>query len=282
MNYRHAYHAGNQADVLKHTVLARVILHLKKKDKPFRVIDAHAGIGLYDLRGVEAGKTLEWQSGVGRIAEPFSTEVEALLAPYREALAGLNPGGAITRYPGSPWIAAYLMRNQDRMVVNELHPEDKLLLEDCFRRDRRVAVTGIDAEFCIKANLPPPERRGLILIDPPYEETDEAQRAIHMLAEGLKRFASGCFLLWYPLKADGLAQRLSAEVVALAQPGTLRVEMRVKQSFKEGGVAGSGLLIVNPPWQLDAELRVIVPALAARLGIGNWGQAIVDWLLPPR
>ncbi len=281
MNYRHAYHAGNHADVLKHAVLVRVLVCLKKKDKPFRVIDAHGGVGVYNLDGIEAGKTSEWQDGIGKMAEPFATDIEALLAPYRETIAGLNPGGGLARYPGSPWIAARLMRDTDRMVANELHPEDRVLLETCFRHDPRVRVTGVDAEICIKANSPPPERRGLVLIDPPYEQTDEADRAVRMLAEGIRRFATGCFILWYPLKADGLAEKLCEGVKALAVSGTLHCEMRVKEPFREGGLAGSGLLIVNPPWRLDSELALLVPALAQRLGLGNWGQGTVSRLLPP-
>ena len=281
MNYRHAYHAGNHADVLKHTVLTRVLVHLKKKAKPFRVIDAHAGPGVYDLDGIEAGKTCEWQSGIGKMAEPFVASIEALLAPYRETLATLNPAGAVTRYPGSPAIAARHIRDTDRMVANELHPEDKLLLENCFRHDRRVKITGVDAETCIKANLPPPERRGLVLIDPPYEKADEADRAIRMLAQGLRRFGTGCYILWYPLKADGLAEKLCDAATARAVPGTLKCELRVREAFKEGGLAGSGLLIVHPPWGLYDELALLLPALAQRLGLGNWGQGAVSWLRPP-
>lgn len=281
MNYRHAYHAGNHADVLKHVVLARVLLHLRKKDKPFRVIDAHAGTGVYDLGAVEAGKTGEWQGGIGKMAASFADEIETLLAPYRQTITTLNPAGGITRYPGSPWIAARLMDDGDRMVANELHPQDKALLEDCFRHDRRVRVSGADAEACIKANLPPPERRGLVLIDPAYERVDEADRAARMLAQGLRRFATGCFMLWYPLKAGGLAEKLCDAAQALAVRGTLRCELRVRETFKEGGLAGSGLVIVNPPWRLDSELALLLPALAQRLGLGNWGQGTVSWLLPP-
>ena len=281
MNYRHAYHAGNHADVLKHVVLARVIERLKKKDKPFRVIDAHGGIGAYDLSGAEAGKTREWEGGIGRMAEAFAADVESLLAPYRQAIAALNGGGGLARYPGSPWIAAHLMRGGDRLIANELHPDDKALLETCFRHDRRVSVTGVDAGVSIKANLPPPERRGLVLIDPPYEQKNEAARAVAMLAEGLRRFATGCFMLWYPVKADGLADGLGDAVERLGVPGTLKVELRVREAFGEGGLAGSGLVIVNPPWQLDRDLEILLPALARRLGLGNWGQGSVCWLLPP-
>jgi 23S rRNA (adenine2030-N6)-methyltransferase len=281
MNYRHAYHAGNHADVLKHAVLARVITHMMKKDKPFRVIDAHAGTGVYDLGGIEAGKTGEWEGGIGRLAEPFAAEVEALLAPYRQVIAALNPQGGVRIYPGSPELALRLMRDSDRMIANELHPQDAVTLERHFIRDARVEVTSMDAETCLKSRLPPPERRGVILIDPPYEVKDEAERTLRMLAHGLRRFALGVYLLWYPLKADRTAETVLEGIAELKIPGTLKVELRVREAFSGGGLAGSGLAIVNAPWKLDEELRVMVPALAARMGMGSWGQGTVEWLLPP-
>jgi 23S rRNA (adenine2030-N6)-methyltransferase len=281
MNYRHAYHAGNHADVLKHVVLARVIEAMKKKDKPFRVIDAHAGIGLYDLSGLEAGKTGEWEGGIGRLAEPFAAEVEELLAPYRTVIAGLNPHGGLTFYPGSPELALRLMRNDDRLIANELHPQDAIALERHLIRDARADVTSMDAETCLKAKLPPPERRGVILIDPPYEVKSEAEKAVRMLAHGLRRFAGGVYLLWYPMKADRTAESIVAAVKELGVPATLNVSLRVREAFSGGGLAGSGIVILNAPWKLDAELRELVPALAERLGIGTWGQGTVEWLVPP-
>jgi 23S rRNA (adenine2030-N6)-methyltransferase len=282
MNYRHAYHAGNHADVLKHIVLARIIEHMKKKDKPFCVVDAHAGIGLYDLAGTEAGKTREWEGGIGKLAEPFAADVEALIAPYRSVLKDLNSGGELRFYPGSPELALRLMRQTDRLIANELHPDDFALLERHMLRDARVRVTAVDADVCIKANLPPPERRGVILIDPPYEVKHETERALRMLAHGLRRFAQGVFVLWYPLKADAIAEVLSRETQALGVAATLKVELRVREAFTGGGLAGSGLLILNTPWLLDQDLRRIVPELAKRLGLGSWGHATIDWLVPPK
>jgi 23S rRNA (adenine2030-N6)-methyltransferase len=282
MNYRHAYHAGNHADVLKHIVLARVIEHMKKKDKPFRVIDAHAGIGVYDLKGIEAGKTGEWETGIGKMAAAFSDEVEALIAPYREAIAKLNPHGGLVQYPGSPDLALSLMQDDNRMIANELHPEDAMTLQRNLGWDERVKVTELDADICIKANLPPPERRGVILIDPPYEVKNEAERVIRMIRHGLRRFAQGVFMLWYPVKADGLEKVLAEQVQAMGIASTLRVELMVREAFDAGGLAGSGLLILNAPWKLDEDLRVIVPALAQRLGLGEWGHGTVDWLVPPK
>jgi 23S rRNA (adenine2030-N6)-methyltransferase len=281
MNYRHAYHAGNHADVLKHAVLARIMEHMKKKAKPFRVIDAHAGIGLYDLAGVEAGKTAEWEGGIGKMAAPFAPEAEALLAPYRAVIAALNPGGGVRLYPGSPELMLRLMREADRMIANELHPQDAIALERQYIHDPRVDVTSMDAGTCLKSRLPPPERRGVILIDPPYEVKNEAEKAVRMMIDGLHRFAQGVYLLWYPLKADQTAEAILAQVAALGVPATLKVEMRVREAFTGGGLAGSGLIVMNTPWKLDQDLKLLVPALAQRLGLGRWGQGTVEWLVRP-
>jgi 23S rRNA (adenine2030-N6)-methyltransferase len=281
VNYRHAYHAGNHADVLKHVVLARVLEAMKRKDKPFSVIDAHAGTGIYDLSGIEAGKTGEWEGGIGKLDAPFTEDVEALLRPYRQVIAALNPQGALSVYPGSPELALRLMREDDRLVANELHPQDAVALERHLIHDARADVTSMDAGTCLKARLPPPERRGVILIDPPYEAKDEAEKAVRMLAHGLRRFAQGVFLLWYPIKADRTAENIVAAVKAMGIPATLDVSLRVREAFAAGGLAGSGLVILNAPWKIDEELRVLVPALAKRLGLGTWGRGMVEWLVEP-
>jgi 23S rRNA (adenine2030-N6)-methyltransferase len=281
MNYRHAYHAGNHGDVLKHIVLTRLLTHLTKKDKPFCVIDAYAGTGLYRLDGVEAGKTREWEVGAGKLAEPFAPEIEALIAPWRQIIAALNADGGLQLYPGSPEIAVRMMRPGDRLIANELHPDDHALLAAQYQRDRRVFVTQIDATACVKGNCPPTERRGLILIDPPYEQPGETEKAARMLAEGLKRFSTGIFMLWYPVKAKGEEQLLAEAARALAIPGTLKAELRIREAFRQGGLAGSGLIIVNAPWKLDEELSLILTALAGRLGIGEWGRGETEWLVPP-
>ena len=281
MNYRHAYHAGNHADVLKHAVLARLLEHMKKKDKPFRVIDAHAGIGVYDLSGIEAGKTGEWEGGIGKLAEPFAPGVEALLAPYRAVIAALNPQGGLRYYPGSPELALRLMRPQDRLIANELHPQDAVALEREYLRDQRCDVTSMDAETCLKAKLPPPERRGLILVDPPYEVKNEAEKTVRMLEQAVRRFAQGVFVVWYPLKADQTAETVLAGAKEIGLPATLKVELRVREAFSGGGLAGSGLVILNTPWKLDRELKLLVPALAARMGLGHWGEGTVSWINLP-
>src|SRR5438876_2397374 len=190
MNYHHAYHAGNHADVLKHAVLALALEHLKKKDKPFLFLDAQAGIGTYGLESEEALKTLEWQNGLGRLygvsgeALVLKEEAEMLLRPWRRVVAAVNrPQLALTHYPGSPEFARRLLRADDRIILNELHPADHQALIAFAALDPRMQVTAVDANIAVKAHLPPPERRGLILIDPPYEREDEARRALQALPD---------------------------------------------------------------------------------------------------
>lgn len=281
MNYRHAFHAGNHADVLKHAVLAQVISYLAQKDKGFAVLDAHAGIGAYDLLGTEALKTGEWHAGVGLMAERFSPEIEAMLAPYRAVLAALNPGGGTRYYPGSPEIIVHGLRASDRLLANELHPGDADTLETNYRADSRVRVSRLDALAAIKAQLPFAERRGLVLIDPPYELVDETQRVARQLREGLKRFATGTFIVWYPVTTIEFASRFIAEIKTLGAANMLQAELLVKTPHGQTGLAGSGLVIVNPPFVLEPQLKLLLPALAARLGVSGRGRSLVNWLTPP-
>jgi 23S rRNA (adenine2030-N6)-methyltransferase len=285
MNYRHAYHAGNHADVLKHIAMMRAFTLLKKKDKPFLFLDAHAGIGLYALWGDEALKTLEWQDGVGRFYGPsgkpvlLAAECEALLAPWREAISTVNAmGQPLSHYPGSPGFALASLRETDRVLLNELHPEDHGRLADFVLRDQRVKVTEGDAAIAVKANLPPPERRGFILIDPPYEQDDEARRAVQMLRDGHRRFATGAFALWYPITGDGLSEHVVMQVKALGLARMMKVELLVRQAVPEGGLAGSGLILVNPPWPLADELAILGPVLCERLRQNDGARWSLDWL----
>jgi 23S rRNA (adenine2030-N6)-methyltransferase len=282
MNYRHAFHAGNHADVLKHAVLAQVISYLAQKDKPFAALDAHAGIGAYDLLGPQALKTDEWRAGIGLMAEQFAPDVEDILRPYRGCLAALNRGGGERYYPGSPEIILHGLRNSDRLIANELHPDDAETLEANYRADARVRVTRHDALAAIKAQLPFAERRGLVLIDPPYEVTDETQRVARQLREGVKRFATGTFVVWYPVTTDEFALRFIAEIKALEVPNMLQAELRVKIPHPQTGLAGSGLVIINPPFVLEQQLLVLLPALAERLGVEGRGRSLLNWLTPPR
>ncbi len=282
MNYRHAYHAGNHADVLKHAVLARLIEYLSVKEKPFAVLDAHAGIGAYDLLGPEASKTGEWGQGIGLMQLPFADDVETVLAPYRRAIAAVNAGGDLRFYPGSPDIILQGMRTGDRLIVNELHPKDAETLAMTYTDERRLHVSVADALRAVKAHLPFTERRGLVLLDPPYEAVDETARVMQMLAQGQRRFATGIFVIWYPVTTEAFVENFLDAVVALRIGNILQAELRVNNAYEASGLSGSGLLIVNPPFTLEGELNVLFPALAKRLGVQGMGRGNVSWLTPPK
>ncbi|MBL8907981.1 MAG: 23S rRNA (adenine(2030)-N(6))-methyltransferase RlmJ [Rhizobiales bacterium] len=284
MNYRHAYHAGNHADVLKHMVLARLIEHLKKKDKAFRIIDLHAGIGVYDLNADAATRTGEWRLGIGRLFDgegasvPLPGMAEELIAPWRNVIPAINGDGPLRTYPGSPEFARRLKRKSDRLMLNELHPADFASLHERYGRDRSVTLTDLDAAIAIKAQLPPTERRGLVLLDPPYERADERNRTLKSLRDGLQRFGTGIFCLWYPITGDGLSDALVDGVRANVPPKTLHAELVVRAVVQDGGLAGSGLVIVNAPWTLDEELEILLPALRDRLAQAPEARSKVEWL----
>jgi 23S rRNA (adenine2030-N6)-methyltransferase len=269
MNYRHAYHAGNFADVLKHAVLSLVLVHLAKKPTPFRVIDTHAGIGMYDLAGEEAGQTGEWRGGIGRLigadAAPLPVEAGAMLKLYLEAVRACNPGGGIRFYRGSPRLALALMRDQDRLVANELHPEDAATLGRNLAGDRRAKVLGLDGWLALKAQLPPKERRGVILVDPPFEEAGELARLVRGIEHARRRFAGGTYLLWYPIKDQRAIEAFRQAIASVAPPETLAVELFIRAPSDAEGLNGSGLIVINPPYTLRADLEVLLPVLAERL-----------------
>jgi 23S rRNA (adenine2030-N6)-methyltransferase len=276
MNYRHAFHAGNFADVLKHAVLARVLTHLREKPAPFRVVDTHAGSGLYDLAGAEAARSREWEAGIGLLMRArLSDEVAGLLSPYLDVVRSLNPGG-LAVYPGSPALAQALMRNGDRLVACELQPDAAKLLAARFRGDRRVKVLALDGWTALNAALPPPERRGLVLIDPPFEQPGEFERLAAALAAAHRKWRTGIYLLWYPIKSRRQTEPFGRRLAALGIARMLRVELTINAEAG-GRLNGCGLVVVNPPWRLAAELDRLLPALAACLGGGHgaWRQ---DWL----
>jgi 23S rRNA (adenine2030-N6)-methyltransferase len=283
MNYRHAYHAGNFADVVKHAVLALVLEHMKRKETPFRVVDTHAGTGLYDLAGEEAQKTGEWQHGIGRIlAAAPPGEIAAILAPYLDAVRAENDGGPLVRYPGSPRVARRLMRPGDRLVVNEAHPEDAARLAALFANDRAVKVMTLDGWTALKALLPPKERRGVVLVDPPFEEPGEFKRLIDGLVAAHRRFATGTVILWYPIKDERLVRAFQRDAAALAIPKLLSAELLIRAPSSAGELAGSGLLILNPPFTLEAQLAVLLPYLAATLARGKGAGHRLAWLAGER
>jgi 23S rRNA (adenine2030-N6)-methyltransferase len=272
MNYRHAYHAGNSADVLKHTVLALFIAYLKRKPAPFRIVDTHAGSGRYALDAPEAIKTAEWQAGIGRLmgagAEPLPGPVAAVMTPYLDAVRAENGGKALSVYPGSPLIARRLMRAQDTLIANELHLEEHARLKAAVGRDRRVKVLALDGWLALKAQLPPRERRGLVLIDPPFEEDGELTRLAEGLREGLRRFASGVYLAWYPIKDPRPISRFHRMLATVAGPKLWRIEILLRRPDDLDRLNGCGLVVANPPHGWQEELAVILPEITRRLGDG--------------
>jgi 23S rRNA (adenine2030-N6)-methyltransferase len=283
MNYRHAFHAGNFADVLKHAVLARILTHLGEKAAPFRVIDTHAGAGLYDLASEPATRTGEWRDGIGRLIDAdLPDDIRALLAPYLAAVRAANPGGGLRRYPGSPLIALGLMRPQDRLVACELEPGAAAALAAQLRRDARARAVEIDGWVALNAYVPPRERRGVVLIDPPYEAKDEFACLAEALAAARRKWATGIFLLWYPIKEragpDRLATALRRGAAAKSAPKILRAEVEWTPQ-PSGRLSGAGLIIVNPPWRLAEELEQrLLPTLLSVLGRPTVGQGKMDWL----
>lgn len=270
MNYRHAYHAGNFADVVKHAVLALVIEHMKLKPAPFRVIDTHAGVGLYDLASEPAQKTGEWREGIGRVmGAAFTPRAAELLAPYLGVVRALNPQGGLKHYPGSPLVARRLMRSGDRLIVNELHPEDQSELQRLFARDRQVKVMALDAWVAIKALLPPPERRGVTLIDPAFEEVGELDRLIDALREATRRFATGTFLLWYPIKEMRPVAGFRRKLAALGLPRATAIEVMIRGADDETRLNSAGLIVVNAPFTLAANLEALLPELVRVLAQGK-------------
>jgi len=274
MNYRHAYHAGNFADVFKHVVLTLLLGHLRRKETPFAVFDVHAGVGLYDLWGDAAGRTGEWQEGVVRLlAEPPPPE----LADFVAALHEVNAPGEIRFYPGSPLFARRAMRPGDRLVLTELHPDDVRLLKGNFSGDPQVAVHHRDAYEALKGLLPPPERRGMVLIDPPFEIKDEFTRICHGLAAALLRWANGTYVVWYPIKDRPPIAAFHQELATLPAKQILVAELLIHPEDTPARLNGCGLAIVNPPWQIDETLARLVPELHRRLGRSG-GVGRVEWL----
>jgi 23S rRNA (adenine2030-N6)-methyltransferase len=278
MNYRHAFHAGSFADVIKHIVLVRILLYLQEKPAAFRVIDTHAGAGRYDLTGEEAERSGEWKSGIARMMQArFSDKALPLLLPYLDIVRAFNSGADLTAYPGSPLIARALLRPQDRLTACEIEPGARKALIDALRRDTQARVVDLDGWTALTAFVPPKERRGLVLIDPPFEAKDEFEQLAAGFRAAFQKWPTGSYLLWYPVKsrraADTLAREV-AEAAAGAKPAgkCLRLEFSVAPQEAGGPLASTGLLMINPPWTLQGELRSILPELEKPLGQGGAGR----------
>jgi 23S rRNA (adenine2030-N6)-methyltransferase len=279
VNYRHAYHAGNFADVVKHVALTRLVEHLKLKDKAFRVIDTHAGVGLYDLSSEEAQKTGEWHAGIGRLLEAnLASEAKALLAPYLDAVKAANAGGGIARYPGSPWIVRHTMRLQDRLSAIELHPQDFAGLKRQFAGDFQVRTIELDGWLALGAHLPPKEKRGLVFVDPPFEEGGEFERMADGLVKAHRRWPGGIYALWYPIKDRAAAAKFRAALRDSGIPKILDMVFAIRAPSPEPRLDGSGMVIVNPPFTFEKEMRAILPALKKVLSEGPGAGWTLDWL----
>jgi 23S rRNA (adenine2030-N6)-methyltransferase len=278
MNYRHAFHAGGFADVVKHIVLVRILTYLQDKQAAFRVIDTHAGAGIYDLAGDQARRGGEWLTGIARVMQArFSETTLALVKPYLDIVRAFNPPAELTAYPGSPLIARALLRPQDRLTACEVEPKARKRLIEALRRDIQARVVDLDGWMALPAFVPPNERRGLVLIDPPYEQKDEFERIAAGFAEAFAKWPTGSYLLWYPVKSrratDTLARHVAEVAGAGAPPGKcLRLEFSVAPQEIGAGLTSAGLLIVNPPWTLMGELKAILPELEKPLGQGGAGR----------
>jgi 23S rRNA (adenine2030-N6)-methyltransferase len=275
VNYRHAYHAGNFADVLKHIILVRILEYLKRKPAPFRVIDTHAGAGRYDLGGAEALKTGEWRDGVGRLREADAPPAVAeLIEPYLDAVGVRSDAGENPTYPGSPLIALARMRDCDRLVANELRSDDGALLKAALRGARNAKTLALDGYQAVKSLLPPPERRGLILIDPPFENPGEFEQLASALKDGFARFEHGIFAVWYPVKSQSAADQFIAAIAAIAGNSRVRyldARLAVSAPFPGLGLTECGVLVVNPPFALNGELEILLPWLGDVLATESGG-----------
>ncbi|MFC7420115.1 23S rRNA (adenine(2030)-N(6))-methyltransferase RlmJ [Iodobacter arcticus] len=276
LSYRHAFHAGNHADVLKHYIQTQILSYFNQKDKSYWYIDTHSGAGVYSLREGYATKNAEFESGIARLWE--RDDLPESIAEYVDVVKALNPDGKLTLYPGSPYVADQLLRPTDRLRLFELHSSDsKILKENFAEAGRRVAVIAGDGFAGIKAVLPPPPRRGVTLIDPPYEDKNDYDYVIDMLHEALSRFATGTYAIWYPQLQRAESKQLPEELKKLDVNSWLHVALSVQSPSADGfGMHGSGMFILNPPWTLAATLRETMPYLVKILGQGKGAKYILE------
>lgn len=276
LSYRHSYHAGNHADVLKHAILIQLLKHLALKDKPFWTIDTHAGAGIYALDSAHADKLGEYRDGIGRLWK--RDDLPPTLAEYLAAVRALNTDGSLRAYPGSPWLAHQGLREQDRLRLFELHGTDFRTLEETFgHASRKVMVRHEDGFAQLKALLPPPPRRALVLIDPSYELREDYSRLIAVLKDSLQRFATGMYAIWYPMLGKPESRQLPDRLKELGATDWLHVALSVRAPSPEGfGMHGSGMFVINPPWTLAAALKDELPWLARVLAQDEGATCLLE------
>ena len=278
LSYRHSFHAGNHADVLKHIVQTLIIESLKEKEKPFLYLDTHAGAGRYQLTNAHATRTGEYLEGIARLWQ--QEEVPELILPYLEAVGSLNTSDELRYYPGSPLLAAKLLREQDLLMLTELHPTDFPLLRTEFSRDKRVRVCREDGFGQLKSKLPPASRRGFALIDPPYELKQDYSAVVKGIVEGYKRFATGTYAIWYPVVHRPQIKRMLKELEATGIRKILQIELAVKPDSDQLGMTASGMIVINPPWKLASQMASILPWLHKTLVPEGTGHTLVEWVVP--
>lgn len=277
LSYRHSFHAGNFADVLKHLTQAYILNYLNRKDKPYFYLDTHAGAGLYSLNTPEANKTEEFRQGIARL---FEVEPKhPLLQEYKALISSFNTAERLDFYPGSPAIAAKLMRPTDRLALHELHPSDFQLLSNTFCQDKRIKISQENGFSAIKAQLPPPERRGLVFIDPSYEVKTDYDTLIKAIVNGLERFANGTYVIWYPVLQAQITNAWLKRLQKAGLPNLLRIEHSPLPLISGYGMSGSGMLIINPPYSLAADFKNVLPELNTLLKQGTKGSYLVEQLI---
>ncbi|MGE5945266.1 MAG: 23S rRNA (adenine(2030)-N(6))-methyltransferase RlmJ [Betaproteobacteria bacterium] len=276
LSYRHAYHAGNHADVLKHLILLQIAGYLGEKPAPFWIIDTHAGAGRYALESAHATRLGEYRDGIGRLWD--AKGLPPAVTDYVDLVRQLNPDGQLRHYPGSPWLARQMLRESDRLRLYELHSTDQQLLQDCFRgAGRQVTITAGDGFAGLKAVLPPPPRRALVLIDPSYETRSDYTAVIKALQDALKRFPTGTYALWYPLLAKVESRQLPDRLKSLGASDWLLATLEVKAPARDGfGMHGSGMFIINPPWTLEKTLHETLPKLTSLLAQGDGAKFTLE------
>ncbi|NIY48933.1 23S rRNA (adenine(2030)-N(6))-methyltransferase RlmJ [Cedecea colo] len=278
LSYRHSFHAGNHADVLKHTVQSLIVESLKEKEKPFLYLDTHAGAGRYKLSGEHAERTGEYLEGIARIWQQDDLPEE--LEPYIRAVKAYNQSGQLRYYPGSPLIARHLLREQDSLQLTELHPSDFPLLRSEFQKDNRARVERADGYIQLKSKLPPVSRRGLILIDPPYEIKTDYQDVVQGINEGYKRFATGTYALWYPVVMRQQIKRMIRELEETGIRRILQIELAVLPDSDRRGMTASGMIVINPPWKLEQQMTNVLPWLHKTLVPAGTGSTTLSWIVP--
>jgi 23S rRNA (adenine2030-N6)-methyltransferase len=281
LSYRHAFHAGNHADVLKHFVLMQTLAYYTQKDKPFWYIDTHAGAGMYSLNTGYAAQNEEYETGISKLwqADDLPSELANYVGYIKSLNQPSNPKTAkLNLYPGSPICAKTFMREDDKMRLFELHPSDFEILRENFRGEQQQVKIDMSNGFAgIKAILPPPTRRAVVLIDPPYEEKQDYNRVVEMLQESLHRFATGTYIIWYPLLQRAEPEQMIAKLKALNLKDWMHVSLTVETPATDGfGMYGSGLFIVNPPWTLPKTLETVLPYLSEKLGVDAGATYQID------